>query len=600
MKQFFSLLLLFVFVSSISFAQEFSVKVAENPVKAPEIPESVVFLQWDDGTNFNSVGLTGGGTFTVAARFPASVTGPYTGYNLTIMDIYINDVPSSCILKIFDQGTSTSPGTLLHSEDVTASVTFDSWNTFMLSSPVPITGNDIWVAYEVTHAAGEFPCGTDAGPAVVDGDWIETSPGTWQRLSVIAPTLNYNWNIHAGLEEGGGPGNTYFEDFEGFIAGQQLACQDPVNWSTWTNAPCGIDDALISTNYAFSGSNSVLIDYLGVGQRWVDLVKPFGGQTTGTWYVDFMAYIPAGKFGYYNILADFAGASSVWAFQAYFNGGGSGTIDAGAANAAIFSFPHDTWFPVQFMVNLDTDQAQFWVNSVSVYTWQYSLGTFGNGCPLVLDASDIFAPDGDIPSNNEMYIDDFRYSDEPIPVELTSFAASVNDYGQVLLNWETATEINNHMFEIERRTENSEFRTIGYVDGAGTTTEPRIYSYLDQTVESGNYTYRLKQIDFDGTYEHSYEVEVEVIGVLTFNLEQNYPNPFNPSTNIKYSVPESGNIKLSVYNLVGEEVAVLVDGVTQSGFYEVSFDASNLPSGVYLYKLQSANLVQTKKMMLLK
>jgi hypothetical protein len=87
---------------------------------------------------------------------------------------------------------------------------------------------------------------------------------------------------------------------------------------------------------------------------------------------------------------------------------------------------------------------------------------------------------------------------------------------------------------------------------------------------------------------------------LTFNLDQNYPNPFNPSTNINFSIPESGNVRLAVYNLVGEEVAVLVDGFTQAGFYEATFDASNLPSGIYLYKLQSANSVQTKKMMLLK
>ena len=112
--------------------------------------------------------------------------------------------------------------------------------------------------------------------------------------------------------------------------------------------------------------------------------------------------------------------------------------------------------------------------------------------------------------------------------------------------------------------------------------------------------YRLKQVDFNGTYAYSDVVEIDVTGPLTFDLSQNYPNPFNPSTSIKYSVPESGNIRLSVFNIVGEEVAVLAEGFTQAGFYEVSFDASNLSTGVYLYKLQSANSVQTKKMMLLK
>lgn len=185
-------------------------------------------------------------------------------------------------------------------------------------------------------------------------------------------------------------------------------------------------------------------------------------------------------------------------------------------------------------------------------------------------------------------------------VEMTSFAGSVNNLGQVVLNWQTASELNNHMFEIERRTETSEFRTVGFVEGHGTTTQQNNYSYVDKTAEQGVNYYRLKQVDFNGTYSYSDIVEIEVVGPLTFELAQNYPNPFNPSTNIKYSVPESGNIRLSVYNLVGEEVAVLVNGFSQAGFYEVTFDASNLSTGVYLYKLQSANSVQTKKMMLLK
>jgi hypothetical protein len=391
----------------------------------------------------------------------------------------------------------------------------------------------------------------------------------------------------------------FFDNFESYVAGQQLACQNPWptgDWSTWTQQPCGNDDALVSANYAFSGANSVLID--AVAPRAVDVVKPHGGITTGTWYLDFMAYIPSGKFGYFNTLTNWENLVYEWAFQAYFNAGGTGTLDAGAASAAIFTFPHDTWFPVSAVIDLDADNAQLWINNTFVYSWQYTLGTFGTPVAKVIDANDFFGPDA-LASNNEMYIDDYRFGDTPIPVELTSFTA-VGNNGVVELNWETATEINNLMFEIERRTEASEFRTIGYVDGAGTSTEPINYSYTDRTVENGSYIYRLKQIDLNGTYEYSDEVEVEVIGLLSFNLEQNYPNPFNPSTNISFSVPEAGNVILAVYNTVGEEVATLVNGFTEAGFYNITFDASSLPSGIYLYKLQSANSVQTKKMMLLK
>ena len=187
-----------------------------------------------------------------------------------------------------------------------------------------------------------------------------------------------------------------------------------------------------------------------------------------------------------------------------------------------------------------------------------------------------------------------------LPVELTSFTANVNDNGNVILNWSTATELNNQMFEIERKTEEGQYVTIGYVEGHGTTTEPQDYTYTDNSVETGNYFYRLKQIDFGGRYEYSDEIEVEVLGPLTFGLEQNYPNPFNPSTIIKYRISETGSVKLSIYSILGEEVKVLVDGVVNSGFYEITFDASNLPSGTYFYRLQSNNLIQVKKMLLLK
>jgi hypothetical protein len=186
----------------------------------------------------------------------------------------------------------------------------------------------------------------------------------------------------------------------------------------------------------------------------------------------------------------------------------------------------------------------------------------------------------------------------PIPVELISFNARVNA-GAVELTWITATEINNQGFEVQRSS-GGDFEKVGFVQGFGTTTEVQVYSFTDRNVNPGTYSYRLKQIDYDGTFAYSDAIEVDVPAPSVFALEQNYPNPFNPSTNIKYSVPVAGNISLSVYNSVGEEVAVLFNGFSQPGVFEVTFNASNLSSGVYLCKLQSANSVQTMKMMLLK
>jgi len=252
---------------------------------------------------------------------------------------------------------------------------------------------------------------------------------------------------------------------------------------------------------------------------------------------------------------------------------------------------------VKLLLDLDLDQAQFWFNGSQVgTTWSWSRN---NTIQKRIAANDFYGPLQT--TADECYYDDYWFGDEAwVPVELTSFTGNVNSLGQVVLNWETATEVNNQGFEIERRTETSEFRTVGFVEGNGTTTQQNSYSYIDKAAEQGVNYYRLKQVDFNGTYSYSDVVEVEITSPVTFELAQNYPNPFNPSTIINYSIPEAGNIRLSVYNLVGEEVAVLVNGFSQAGSFEVTFDASNLSTGVYLYKLQSANSVQTKKMMLLK
>jgi len=186
-----------------------------------------------------------------------------------------------------------------------------------------------------------------------------------------------------------------------------------------------------------------------------------------------------------------------------------------------------------------------------------------------------------------------------VPVELTSFAASSKN-NEVELSWTTATETNNQGFQVERMNAGGTFEQVGYVAGFGTTTEPKAYSFTDSKLEAGNYTYRLKQVDFDGSYEYSDEVNVVVELPLEYALEQNYPNPFNPSTTIKYSIPEDGFVKLAIYNMLGEEVASIVSNVQKAGRYEVNFNANGLASGVYVYRIEAANFTASKKLMLMK
>lgn len=211
-------------------------------------------------------------------------------------------------------------------------------------------------------------------------------------------------------------------------------------------------------------------------------------------------------------------------------------------------------------------------------------------------------------------IDGFSYwtladQNDPLPVELTSFTANA-DNNKVLLNWETSTEVNNYGFEIERTITNEKLKIknwekIGFVEGSGNSNSPKEYSFIDQEYDQDHeiIRYRLKQIDFDGKFEYSdiVEVEVEVNNMPTeFSLEQNYPNPFNPYTSIEYTVVSSEYVNLKVYDVLGNEVATLVNEQKDAGRYRVNFDASNLSTGMYLYRIQAGSFSQVRKMMLIK
>ncbi|NOR75227.1 MAG: T9SS type A sorting domain-containing protein [Draconibacterium sp.] len=185
------------------------------------------------------------------------------------------------------------------------------------------------------------------------------------------------------------------------------------------------------------------------------------------------------------------------------------------------------------------------------------------------------------------------------PVELTSFTASVSE-NNVTLNWITGTELNNSGFDVLRQAENQQWEKIGFVPGFGTSTEKHSYSFVDENLTSGQYSYRLKQVDFDGSSELSDVVNVEIINPVQYNLSQNFPNPFNPSTTIQYSIPEVSNVTLKVFNTLGEEVSVLVNRIMEAGTYEVNFEASQLHSGIYFYRLDTGTFSQVKKMTILK
>ena len=187
-----------------------------------------------------------------------------------------------------------------------------------------------------------------------------------------------------------------------------------------------------------------------------------------------------------------------------------------------------------------------------------------------------------------------------VPVELASFSASVNG-SDVTLSWMTATELNNSGFKVERTTGEENWTDLGFVEGHGTTTETQAYSFIDKGLAAGTYSYRIKQVDFDGSYKYyNLDQEVEIAAPISYALSQNYPNPFNPTTKIKYAVPFDGFVNIAVFNVLGEKVANVVNSVHKAGNYELTFDATNLASGMYIYRMEAGDFVSIKKMMILK
>ena len=200
---------------------------------------------------------------------------------------------------------------------------------------------------------------------------------------------------------------------------------------------------------------------------------------------------------------------------------------------------------------------------------------------------------------------------------MSSFAASVNTSNQVELEWTTLSEVYNYGFEVQRKTQGQSYQTLAnsFIAGHGTTLEPHTYIYTDPTVTSGVWYYRLEQIDLNAKKSFGYEIKVDV-GALNvrekvipteYVLKQNFPNPFNPTTSVSFDIPSESRVTLKVYNTLGQEIAILAEGVRSSGTYTSVWNPGTVTSGMYFYKLEATSLAnpsrsftQVKKMLLIK
>ncbi len=191
-----------------------------------------------------------------------------------------------------------------------------------------------------------------------------------------------------------------------------------------------------------------------------------------------------------------------------------------------------------------------------------------------------------------------------LPVELVTFASDVEKgllYDTVVLSWKTLGESNNFGFAIERSLDGNKFEKIGFIAGAGSTNTARHYSYKDAEItEPGVYSYRLKQIDTDGSFTYSKVQEITLNTPEHYELLQNYPNPFNPETTIAFKLKEDIHVAITIYNVLGRKVDVLVDKKMKAGTHQLVFDASSLPSGMYFYNMKSGDFNHVRKMVLVK
>jgi len=204
----------------------------------------------------------------------------------------------------------------------------------------------------------------------------------------------------------------------------------------------------------------------------------------------------------------------------------------------------------------------------------------------------------------------FKLQDSPLPVSLESFTYNVSGR-DVNLKWITTTEENNAAFEVYRISSDlnasnpDNWIKVGIVKGNGNKNTPTTYNFTDKKLLSGKYNYRIKQIDFNGNFEYfSLNGVAKIDNSNNIVLHQNYPNPFNPVTNIDYDLSMDSKVTLKAYDISGREVLTLVNEQQKAGFYTVKFDATNLSSGTYFYKLMTNsngnNSVITKKMIIIK
>lgn len=285
---------------------------------------------------------------------------------------------------------------------------------------------------------------------------------------------------------------------------------------------------------------------------------------------------------------------------------GDSWIDVTSASSLI----PGNWHNVMATYDEATDTAKIWIDAHPEGT-AFSLHDLET-CTVPLNIGATTFLDQPVECFNG-YIDEIRLSNiartvEPVlPVQLAWLRAVQVATRRTAIRWMTLSETNNYGFVVQREGMQGGFVDLpgAFVPGHGTTTTTHTYEFTDQESVRDAVRYRLKQVDLDGTIHYTeatgLQTGVSQAGVArSFSLGQNYPNPFNPATTIPFDIPESGNVTLRIHTILGEEVATLVDGFMTEGPHAVLFDASALPTGVYVCRLEASGLETTRKLVVVR
>ncbi len=478
-------------------------------------------------------------------------------------------------------------------------------------APLIVHFTDLSVSTQGTISSWEWDLDGDGNPDsfVQNPSWNYTSSGSY----TVSLTASDGIDTHTETKTGFISVNSGIFVWEGVNNGPNYSgtfiktfLQDSgytVTYSTSPDLPssmAGFDAVFLSFgNYGSGGTTnteltdgnaSAIISYIQSGGK----VYLEGGDALG--YDQSSNTTLLNLFGLSSAVDGASGNHPVTNLQ-----GQSGTLTAGLAFTGTTQ-PQTAWIDI-YTANTNGNVAfnESTVGNVGVQSAQGSSKTFCFSYALGK------LNDGTFPSTKANLLQKilgFFGLTSPVPVQLISFAAAVSD-NQVNLKWETSTEINNSGFEIERSVNNNNFEKVAFISGNGTTTEKHSYSFIDKPNTSGNISYRLKQIDFDGEINYSDIINVDFNLPKEFSLKQNYPNPFNPSTKISYSIAVDSKVTLGIYNLLGEQVALLINKELPAGVYDVNFDGSKLTSGTYFYRIDASgkdgkSFTSTKKMLLIK